>query len=156
MGRARRRPHRPHRPAREKASDLLEIGAANLVATAAEATGPFRLLLESVGGSSLQAMPALMDRDGVLVLFGNSSGESARLSFPDLRGSPDGRIEILRVYESQDARSQQEDLTQLADLLSQGRLHPHVGLEVDFREANRAREALAAREVSGKAVLRFA
>ena len=138
-----------------KASDLLEIGADELVPTPSEATGRFRLLLESVGGASLEAMPSLMDRDGVLVLFGNSSGEPSRLSFPDLRGSPDGRIEVLRVYESRDTRSEYDDLRQLADLLSRGRLHPRIGLEVPFREADRALSALADRQVMGKAVLRF-
>lgn len=138
-----------------RGSDLRELGAIDVVATPTEVQGRYALILESVGGASLEAMPSRLDPDGVLVLFGASSNEPARLSFADFRDSPNARIELLRVYGGGERRTRGEDLKQVTRLVADGRLHPHIGLEVDFRDANDALRALEAREVVGKAVIRF-
>lgn len=137
------------------AAELRDLGASEVFASPSEAPGRYALILESVGGSSLEAMPQRLDSDGVLVLFGGSSGESARLSFADFRDSPNCRIELLRVYGTGEALSRGEDLKLVVDLVAGDLLHPKIGLEVDFRQADEALRALEDRRVPGKAVLRF-
>ena len=137
------------------ATDLRDLGAREVFASPSEAPGRYALILESVGGASLEAMPQRLDSDGVLVLFGVSSGEPARLSFADFRESPNCRVELLRVYGTGEPRSRGEDLAQLVDLVAQGRLHPKIGHEVDFRQVNQVLRSLKDRKLPGKAVLRF-
>jgi NADPH:quinone reductase-like Zn-dependent oxidoreductase len=140
---------------RSSATDLRDLGAKEVFASPSDASGRYALILESVGGASLEAMPQKLDSDGVLVLFGVSSGEAARLSFADFRESQNCRIELLRVYGAGESRSRGEDLAQLVDLVAQGRLHPTIGQEVDFRQVNQALRSVKDRTLSGKAVLRF-
>lgn len=138
-----------------RAAGLLELGAADVVHDVRDATTRFDLILESVGGASLSATPSMLARDGVLVVFGNSSREPSTLSFAALMDSPDARIEVFRVYESHDAATRRQDLARLVAFVADGRLHPRIGVEVDHHDAGAALRALAAREVEGKAVIRF-
>jgi NADPH2:quinone reductase len=137
----------------ERASGLNDLGASAVVSETGDADGDFDLILESVGGPSLEAAVRLVAPQGTIVVFGNSSGMPARLSFPDFRGRPGARIQAFFVYESGEPPTFGEDLQTLADLIAQGALHPQIGLEVPWTDANRALQALDARRVNGKAVL---
>ena len=88
------------------------------------------------------------------MLFGNSEGETSEISFWDFRGKPRATIEAFFVYESGEQPSFGEDLQLLADMIADGKLHPEVGLEEPWTEANRGIAALANREVNGKVVFR--
>jgi NADPH:quinone reductase-like Zn-dependent oxidoreductase len=137
----------------DRAEGLTDHGASAVVFDIAEAEGAFDLVLESVGGRSLEHAVGLVAPLGSVVIFGNSSGEAARLSFIDFRGRAGARIEAFFVYESGEPPSFGSDLQLLADMVTAGTLHPQVGLEVPWTEANEAFRALQAREVNGKAVL---
>ncbi len=137
----------------ERASGLEALGASAVVHDIDDADGVFDLILESVGGPSLETSVRLIAPRGTIVVFGNSSGEPARLSFPDFRGRPGARIEAFFVYESGEPPTFGDDLQTLADMIADGKLHPQIGLEVPWSEANRAFQALAARQVNGKVVL---
>jgi NADPH:quinone reductase len=136
-----------------RALGLAELGASAVVTEPAQAGGGFDLILESVGGESLEQSVGELAPRGTLVVFGNSSNAAARISFGDFRGRPGARIEAFFVYESEEPPSFGEDLQLLADMVAGDRLHPEVGMEVDWTEANEAFRALGAREVNGKAVL---
>jgi NADPH:quinone reductase-like Zn-dependent oxidoreductase len=136
-----------------RAEGLEALGAAAVVHDIDAADGPFDLVLESVGGKSLEAAVRLIAPGGTVAVYGNSSDSSAQISFGGFRGRAGARIEAFFVYESGEPPAFGEDLQLLADMVAQGSLHPHLGLQVPWTEANAAFAALAQRRVKGKAVL---
>ena len=71
----------------------------------------------------------------------------------DFRGRAGASLEAFFVYESGEPPTFGEDLQLLVDLIADGHLHPAIGREVPWTEANDVFAALAKREVTGKAVL---
>jgi NADPH:quinone reductase len=136
-----------------RAIGLEEIGAQRIVFELDDLEGPFDLILDAAGGPSLEAAVRLIAPGGDIVLYGNSSDTPAQVSFGDFRGHALARITAFFVYESGAPPTFGEDLQTLADMVADGRLHPQIGLEVPWTEANSAFEALADRQVNGKAVL---
>jgi NADPH:quinone reductase-like Zn-dependent oxidoreductase len=136
-----------------RAFGLQDLGAAEVVADIENATGPFDLILESAGGSSLEAAVRLVAPAGEILVFGNSSNTPAAISFGDFRGKAGARITAFFVYESGQPPAFGEDLQLLADMVASGSLHPQIGLEAPWTDANAAFEALAGRRVNGKVVL---
>lgn len=135
-------------PARSEG--LTELGATEIVYQTEAVQGEYDLVLESAGGESLDKALALVAHSGTLVLFGSSSGQPSHLSFRDFAQRP-VRIAVFFVYQS--GYPFGPDLQRIANMVGDGVLHPHVGLEVRWSEANSAFRALAAREVNGKAVM---
>ncbi len=136
-----------------RAEGLQELGAGLVVHAIEEADGPFDLILESAGGSSLEASISLVAPGGTIASYGNSSNSPARVSFGDFRGRAGARIVAFFVYESGEPPFFGDDLKTLADMVAEGSLHPQVGLETSWRDANTALASLAGREVNGKAIL---
>ncbi len=137
----------------DRAKGLTDLGVTAVVDDMAHAGEDFDLILESVGGESLERAIRQVAAGGTVVLFGNSSNEPSSVTFADFRGRPGARIEAFFVYESGSQPSFGDDLQLLADMVAGERLHPEVGLELGWTEANEALRALGAREVNGKAVL---
>lgn len=137
----------------ERAAGLADLGAGAIVHDIEEADGPFDLILESAGGASLEASIRLVAPGGTIAVYGNSSNTSAQVSFGDFRGRAGARIVAFFVYESGEPPTFGEDLKLLADMVAEGSLHPQIGLEAPWTEANSVFAALAGREVNGKAVL---
>jgi len=136
-----------------RAEGLDGLGAEEIVYDIGEAEGSFDVILESAGGSSLANALRLIGPQGVVVVFGNSSGEAAEISFGDFAGRPGARLEGFFVYSSAQPPSFGEDLQRLVSFISQGFLHPQVGLEVSWTEAASAFADLYERRVNGKVVL---
>jgi NADPH:quinone reductase-like Zn-dependent oxidoreductase len=136
-----------------RAVGLAELGANEIIFDLDDLEGPFELILDAAGGPSLQAAIRLVAPGGDIVFYGNSSDTPAQISFSDFRGHAGARITAFFVYESGVPPTFGEDLQTMADLVAQGRLHPQIGLEVPWTEADTAFEALANRRVNGKAVL---
>jgi len=137
----------------ERSEGLTELGASAVVHDIGDGEGPFDLILESTGGVSLEGAVSLVGAGGTIVVFGNSSNTEARLAFADFRDKPGARIEAFFVYESGEPPSFGNDLQLLADMVANGSLHPQIGLELPWTEANEAFRALEGRQVNGKAVL---
>lgn len=136
----------------DRAQGLADIGATQVVEQMSDAEGFFDLILESAGGESLEHAFRVVNHSGTIVVFGVSSGEPASFSFRDFSQRPI-KVEVFFVYES--GRPFRPDLQVLADLVGEGSLHPHVGLEVGWEDAGSALRALAERRVNGKTVLRI-
>lgn len=134
----------------ERSEGLVGLGASEVVSEIGAAAGEFDLVLESVGGESLEHALALAAHSGIVVVFGSSSGEPARFSFRDFSQRP-VRIVVFFVYQS--GYPFGPDLQRLANMAGDGSLTPHVGLEVSWTEANSALQRLSDRAVNGKAVL---
>ena len=136
-----------------RAEGLEELGAYAVVEDIERAEENFDMILEAVGGTSLEASIRLIAPGGTIVVFGNSSNSPARVSFGDFRGRAGARIEAFFVYESGEPPTFGHDLQLLADMVAEGSLHPQVGLEAPWTEANSVFQAVANRQVNGKAVL---
>jgi len=136
-----------------RAAGLEELGADAVVHDINQADGPFDLILEGAGGSSLEAAVGLIAARGDIVIFGNSSDTPAAISFGDFRGRAAARITAFFVYESGEPPTFGEDLQLLADMVAEETLHPQIGLEESWTNANSVFEAFARRQVVGKAVL---
>lgn len=115
--------------------------------------GPFDLILESVGGESLTSSLKNVARDGIVVLFGNSSGQESSLSFANFAGHAHATLYAFFVYESGEPPSFGADLALLASEIGAGRLDPQVGVEASWRDPLGALSALRERRLEGKAVL---
>ncbi len=136
-----------------RAQGLEELGTTAVVYQLDDLEGPFDLILESAGGPSLEGALRLVAPDGEILVYGNSSNSPASISFSDFRGHPGAGIKAFFVYESGEPPTFGEDLQLLAEMVSSGTLHPHIGMERGWSEANFVFEALANRRVNGKAVL---
>lgn len=137
----------------DRGKSLLEAGDVRVESGMAALAGPFDLILESVGGESLTAALRLVGRDGVVVMFGNSSGQEARVAFGSIMAAPHARLYAFFVYESGDPPTFGADLSTLAKHIAAGQLHPQIGVESSWRDAEGALEALRQRTMEGKAVL---
>jgi len=135
----------------ERAEALRGYGARDVVADAEQTEGPFTLVLESVGGKTLDAALARVAPGGTVIIFGNSSREPATLDFIAFFGHEEATI---RSYFS--ARHEAEagrHLGMLLDLVAQDRLHVEIGFRAGWAELNEALAGLDERRFAGKAVL---
>lgn len=139
----------------ERVGGLRDLGADEIEVGLAADGKPFDLILESVGGASLAAALARVAPEGVVVTFGNSSGETTQLDPRTFyrRGAPAMRG-LFVVYELRRERLGTVQLARLVDLLDLGRLRADIGLVGAWDEAGSAIEALLERRIAGKAVLR--
>ncbi|MEA2383429.1 MAG: NADPH:quinone reductase [Solirubrobacteraceae bacterium] len=135
----------------ERADAMRGYGARAVVSDAGEAEGPFDLVLESVGGASLDAAIARVAPGGALILFGNSSREPSTLDFTAFFGHEEATI---RSYFS--ARHEADAgrlLAMLLDLVAADRLHVEIGFEGSWDRLDEAMDGLSERRFAGKAVL---
>jgi NADPH2:quinone reductase len=135
----------------ERAEAVRAWGAAAVVGEPADAEGLFELVLESVGGASLEAALERVAPAGTVILFGNSSREPARLDFSTMHGHEEATI---RSYFS--ARHEAEagrTLRRLLDLVAAGRLRVEIGARESWDRLNDVMDGLSERRFAGKAVL---
>ncbi len=137
----------------ERGTSLKGAGDVQLTSELSALEGPFDLILESVGGESLTSSLKLVGRDGIVVLFGNSSGQDSSVSFASFAGKPHARLYAFFVYESGEPPTFGADLATLAKEIGDGRLEPQVGLEASWRDPAGALDALRERRMEGKAIL---
>jgi NADPH:quinone reductase-like Zn-dependent oxidoreductase len=138
----------------ERGEGLAELGADEVVVDFSGEGDPFDLILEAAGGASLGAAVARVAPEGVIVTFGNSSGEPATIDPRTFyrKGSPT-MLGYFVTYELLHGRTGSSRLAALASLVAEGRLTSKVDLEVPWERAAEAIDALMERRISGKAVL---
>jgi len=137
----------------DRGKSLLAAGDVRVESDVSALQGRFDLILESVGGESLTAALRLVGRDGIVVMFGNSSGQEARVAFGSIMAAPHARLYAFFIYESGEPPTFGADLALLATMIGAGRLQPQVGLETSWRDPLGALEAVRQRSLEGKAVL---
>jgi len=133
---------------------LRELGAAEVVVGIDAAQGRFGLILESAGGASLKAAFRLVEPNGTVVVFGNSSGETTPLGFADFRGAQNARLQSFFYFTSGPEEQFAPDLALLVALIAQGALRPRIGAHRSWREIAAVAPALRDRQIPGKAVFR--
>ena len=126
-------------------------GADEIVEGIDKMHGNFALILEAAGGSSLAAAIAHIEAKGMIVVFGNSSGEPTPFSFRDLAEHPNARIQGFFYFTSEAEERFAPDLALLVSLVADGSLKPHL-VEHSWRELAQIGPQLRARQIRGKAV----
>jgi len=133
---------------------LRTLGAKEIVPTIDVAQGPFDLILESVGGSSLAKAIELVGRQGVVVTIGNSSEQDTTFNARTLYAKGAARIYGLLIFEeTANGRVGARDLERLMALVRDGRLHAPISLRRSWTELPDTMRELEFREYPGKAVL---
>jgi NADPH:quinone reductase-like Zn-dependent oxidoreductase len=135
----------------DRARRLLELGAMAAVRSIDEAPGPFDIVFESVGGTSLPSALARLKRNGLLIWFGQASRERVELDFFAYFGQTGSTIRHFHYADSDETVA--ADLARLVRLSASNRLHPELGLIANWTQTAAALEALRTRRLRGNAVL---
>ena len=138
----------------ERQDGLAELGADEVVDELTPEGEPVDVVLESAGGASLAAALQRVAGWGIVVAFGNSSGDQTSFDVSSFYPHSGARLYGLRVF-NELARhgSAARDLRFLAEAVGAGRLDTQISLTSSWHEAGAALEALVERRVRGKAVL---
>ncbi len=128
-------------------------GAETIVDGVDKAKGQFGLILEAVGGASLAAAIARIEPKGVIVIFGNSSGEPTPINFRDFAEHPNARIQSFSYFTSEPEERFARDLALLASLVADGSLQLAL-VESSWRDLAKIGPKLRDRHIPGKAVFR--
>jgi NADPH2:quinone reductase len=137
-----------------RAAGLQGLGATEVVEGIDNVQGRFALILESGGGASLAAAIKLVEPNGIVVVYGNSSNQPTTISFTDFRGAANARIQSFSYFTSEAEERFAPDLALLVSLIADGSLKPQIGVERSWRDILEVAYQLRDRRVSGKAVLR--
>jgi NADPH2:quinone reductase len=135
----------------ERAEALRGYGARDVVGDPAETEGPFELVLESVGGASLDAALARVAPGGTVIVFGNSSREPATFDFIAFFGHEEATVRT--YFSARHEADAGQHLRMLLDLVAAGRLHVEIGFRDNWDALNEAMDGLSERRFAGKAVL---
>jgi len=128
---------------------LLALGAVDAVADVADADGPFDVVLESVGGPSLETALGKVAPGGLVLWFGQASRTPARLDFFDYFDQTGATVRHFHYEDGPPAR----DLETLVRLVSRGALHPEVGVVAGWEQTGAVLADLRERRITGNAVL---
>ena len=116
----------------ERADRLLALGAEDVVQSLDEATGPYDVAFESVGGSSLPQALKLLAKGGRLIWLGQASRTPSQLDFFDFFAQTGATI---RHFDHDDsAVPDSRDLVTLVRLVASDRLHPEIGVVADWTQ----------------------
>ena len=118
-----------------------------------ETIGPFRAILDSVGGDQLGRLLARLDAGGRAVLYGVSAGDTTALPVRELMFTGDGRVDGFHLYRESEFESAQRGLERLLSLMVAGRLKTQVSVTGDWSDVGKVAAQLIARDYPGKAVL---
>ena len=134
-----------------RSAGLRGLGANEVVSDIAELRGRFDLILESVGGATLGRVLKLVDPQGTLVMFGNSSNELTSFNVRDIYLDALIRLQGFERFYGGDPFGR--DLAYLVRLVADGKLDPQLAGELPWERIPEAMERLRNRDVAGKLAL---
>jgi NADPH:quinone reductase-like Zn-dependent oxidoreductase len=134
-----------------RAEGVGELGADDVVSDVGRLDGQFDLILESVGGDTLGRLVTMLDPQGTLVMFGNSSNEPTTFDVRDVYNGALVRLQGFELFFGGDPFGR--DLGYLASLVAEGRLDPQLAGELPWERMPEAMERLRNRGVAGKIAL---
>lgn len=136
----------------ERGERLRSLGARHVVQDIAAAAGPFEVVFESVGGSTLPIALSKLAPRGTLIWFGQASRSPAEVNFFRFwEGPVSGAIRHFDYTDSD--TSDADDLGELVGMVAAGQLHPEIGLVADWSDTSAALNTLRERGVRGNVVL---
>ena len=121
---------------------------------AAAPSGPYHLIVDSVGGSALAAALAMLHPDGTCVHFGVSESPNTTFESRGFFQTGGARLYGLALFhELRRVEPASDGLAVLARLVAQRVLRPHIEIEAPWTDIAGIARRLIAREFVGKAVL---
>ncbi len=142
----------------ERVQAVKELGANRVVVgddlETAREFGPYNLILDSVGGQSLANALTMLAQDGVCVNFGTSNGYEVTFDARQFYGTGGASLYGFIIFHELARRPGAEDLTSLAQMIADGKLHPQIDVEESWTKIGEVAQQLQNRRITGKAVLR--
>lgn len=132
------------------ATRLRELGA-HVVFSLDDVAEPFDVILESVGGEVMAEAIGKLQRSGLVLWFGQASGQPVTLNFFSLLGGHESMTLRHFVYSDLPGVDDQADLTELIGLVSADKLHVDIQLE-NWSATGAALKKLQVGQLRGKAV----
>ncbi len=121
--------------------------------TAVSEFGPFRNIIDGVGGSLLTNVLPSLSEDGRAVLYGFTQSKTAEIGIADLIFTGAGRIEGFYLFRESQFESCAKGLTRLSQLVDTDRLNCHVNVIEDWSNIGTVADDLSQRRFAGKATL---
>ena len=145
--------HRPEKRAAVAAN--ADVVVAGDSAAAAHETGPFDVILESVGGDVFASALRELAEDGLLVTFGTSAERACTIDVASFYGHGGAAIYGFIIFHELEREPAGPGLARLASLLDAGKLTVHIDGVVPIGQVAEAAERLWNRSVTGKLVATF-
>ena len=124
---------------------------------AARPSGPYHLILDSVGGATLGAALTMLRAGGTCVTFGVSEGPTSTFESGNFFRQGGARLYGLFLFdELRRGEPASDGLALLSQLVAQAALKPLVEVEAPWTEIGSMAQKLMERKFSGKAVLHVA
>ncbi len=121
---------------------------------AAATSGPYHLILDSIGGSALAAALTMLQPNGTCVHFGVSQAPATTFESGAFFRQGGVRLYgLILFHELRHVEPAGEGLAVLAREVALGRLRPHIEIEAPWTDIASIARRLLAREFAGKAVL---
>src|SRR6202034_3056288 len=130
---------------------LAELGAEAVVLDVSDATGPFGVIMESVGGKTFAAALAKLAPGGTVLWYGQAGLEPPVLDFFAL--SPITPFTLKHFPHWASDTTDAQDLATLVRLTAAGRLHPEIGRTATWTDTPAVLDDLYQRRIRGNAVL---
>ncbi len=146
---------------REQYADQVQSTGARVVVSEAPAVaqefGPYRLVLETVGGPVLAATLGMLDTDGKCISIGAAAGSwDVTLDSWALIRARRATLYGFLIFNEVSREPASLGLARLASLVATDRLRTHISVEASWEEIGKVAQDLLARRIPGKAVLHFA
>ncbi len=136
-----------------------EAGAQSVVVgedlSPASEYGPYHLITESVGGTTLSTALSLIAQDGAVVLFGSSAGSEVTFNASRFYAIGGANLYGLMLFHELRRESAAVGLKRLVNLVEAGQLRPHISVEAPWTQVAELAQKLLDRSYVGKAVLHF-
>jgi NADPH:quinone reductase len=143
---------RPEREKHARGAGAHEVVVGEDLAAASK-FGPYDLILESIGASSLAAALKLIAREGMCVLYGVSASNEATFDASTFMRTGGARLYGFILFHELRFRPASEGLAQLVQMVADNKLHPQIELEAPFAQISEVAQKLYNRGIAGKAVL---
>lgn len=115
--------------------------------------GPFRLVLDGVGGPMLGRLTRCLERDGQAIAYGVSDTDMTEVAIRELMFTGSGRLEGFHLYRESEIESAGSGLARLMHLAGQRKLRTLISRVDDWSAVGAVATALTQRAYPGKAVL---
>jgi NADPH:quinone reductase-like Zn-dependent oxidoreductase len=137
----------------ERGRPVLDLGAATYSVGFPE-SAVYDVILESVGGATLGAALRALADGGLVVSYGNSSGESTTFDPTDFYRRAGARLYgFVLMHELRRSRSGRRDLGRLTTMVAENRLDVGIEHEASWHRAGEVLAAFWERKIPGKTVL---
>jgi NADPH2:quinone reductase len=135
-----------------------EAGASQVVVAdpaAAAEFGPYHLIMDGVGGSTLSTVAAMLAPGGVCVTYAALIQAEISVNLRALCQTPGASLTGLLVLGELRSEPASNGLRRLVALVEDGRLIPHIAVEAPWEQVSEVSQQLIERKFAGKAVLRI-